>query len=568
MDDVYWACGSDIDCTVASSSCKNGTCQCPTGYVYNGKMTSCIKVATGYGEACEESIQCSRFLFNGGACINSTCVCVEGYYYMHGRCNAYSGLSGKCHKDVDCHVTGDFEAVSCVNGICKCSSGYYQREYRSCRPIAKGVGDKCFINNDCKFNSTAYCSYDYVCTLPEESLRMSKSLTKDNTPEHTYTYQMGINQTCTENVDCEKFDAFCDASGNCACKRAHFFVEEVGKCIPEIGEPCQQSDSAVIEYSECRNGKWHCEIQRVVSEDNRICLKAIADYKFSCLSTMQCYVFGPDAICKDGFCVCNENSRYNESESFCWGNRGIGEKCQQDIDCYVNDNSTELSCTENVCSCPNGTDPNSDKTACVESSPGLGKRCEINNCGTKNAECANGICTCKANYFELDNECAPGINATCDGNADCKREYTECVANICVCQGEYVGAVDLCLPVSLFGQPCSEDIQCRVHTINSVCLSNNNSTEDLVCRCPDGYHYKSGGCFKRKVLGMNCDSILECYLDADDNRAVCKNSVCSCDWNYVQVNQTICGNKGNSSASVSTWLLSLLLLLVGYVFKS
>lgn len=38
-----WNCDYDLDCTAANSSCINSICQCPIDYIYNGKMTACIK---------------------------------------------------------------------------------------------------------------------------------------------------------------------------------------------------------------------------------------------------------------------------------------------------------------------------------------------------------------------------------------------------------------------------------------------------------------------------------------------------------------------------------------------
>ncbi|XP_034195340.2 uncharacterized protein LOC117611504 isoform X1 [Osmia lignaria lignaria] len=570
--DIDWKCDSNEDCPVPSTHCINGTCQCSTGYVYNGPLTSCLRVATAYGDYCEESIQCSKHLFRGGTCINSTCVCAEGYYYMYGRCNRYSELFGNCLKDVDCHIIGDFEAVSCVDGICKCSPGYYQREYRSCRPETKGVGEKCFINNDCRFNSTAFCDIDNTCALPDKSIHISKSLNDNDVTQNSYSFQKAIGN-CTEDKHCERLDAYCDPiTRTCTCRRAHFFVEKVGKCIPELGEPCQPTDNAVIEYSECRNGRWHCEIERVATEDNRECAKAIRRYAYSCQSDIQCYIFGPDAICYNEECVCNENSRFDEAELFCWIKKGIGEECQQEVDCYLSDDTTKLSCTKNICSCPNGTIPNSKKTACVETSAGLGKRCEKDNqCVTKNAACVNETCACETYYYELDYECVSGINSNCTNDEECKPENSRCLSNVCSCvEGFVAPSVNLCKPVASFGKPCEEDIQCFAGVSDSICLNKNNSTEDSICGCPEGYHLKLNGCFKRKVLGMKCDNLGECYLDANKNLAVCKNGICSCDWNYIEGNKTMCKlheeynihiHNSSSIANVSTWLLSLLLLI-------
>lgn len=89
----------------------------------------------------------------------------------------------------------------------------------------------------------------------------------------------------------------------------------------------------------------------------------------NCTLDEQCYIFGPDAICSvdsNNTCVCNEDtSHYVESELFCWTNRGIGETCKEDRDCYVKDFEDNLTCNV-TCGCPDGTRLSENKTACIE----------------------------------------------------------------------------------------------------------------------------------------------------------------------------------------------------------
>ncbi|XP_017792486.1 PREDICTED: multiple epidermal growth factor-like domains protein 10, partial [Habropoda laboriosa] len=573
-DIVDWKCETSADCYVNLSSCVDGTCQCPSGYIYNGNMTSCIKVARRYGDDCEESIQCSRYLFSGAFCMKKTCVCSEGYYYMHGRCNEYSGLSEKCRKDYDCYTHGVFNAMSCVNGICKCSSNFYQREYRSCRPAAKGVRDKCVIDNDCKqFNNAANCQYDNTCAL-EENNTVSEFLNNNNIlqksdPTSTVT-------KCTVDADCKDLgDAFCEPSGTCICKRAHFFNEESNKCVPELGESCQPGDEPNIEYSECRNGIWNCELDRAVSKNNQKCEKATKKYNSYCNSDINCHVFGPDAICENNNCVCNENSRFVESELFCWTKRGISETCHKDIDCYINETDTKLHCKDNFCSCPDGTHPNFNKTDCIHFSAGIGSVCETDmDCTTKNAECANNVCTCRKYYYLSNDQCLPGIASSCDNDTDCKPENSECRVGHCYCLIGYVAeSINSCLPVAAYGDSCEKDIQCSAELPNAVCLHVDNSisnTTNSTCACAEGYHYNYLRCHKRRVLGMSCMNLAECYLDSGD-RVVCKNGRCACDSGYIQVNNTVCKeiqryNINDGSIRINTMgLIPILLWMINFL---
>ncbi|XP_043258055.1 prion-like-(Q/N-rich) domain-bearing protein 25 [Colletes gigas] len=522
-----WKCNSNLDCTVINSNCVNSTCQCSPGYVYNGEMTSCVKIVDTYGDKCNESIQCSRYLLSGATCLNNICICSEGYYYAHGRCIAYTGLNKKCHQDYDCYVFATYGATFCDKGICKCSPGFYQREYRTCRPKAKDFNDECLIRNDCAFNNTAYCNDEFKCVV-ESVLFSITNFIDDKIIRYDFSVELSIEKKCTTNENCKQFDnTVCGPLGKCVCKRA-YFLHENGKCVPELGEPCLVNDTAHIERSECKYGKWNCKSNQVASVDNRSCRKANRKYNYSCNFDEQCHTFGPDAVCNNERCLCNENSQFIESELFCWVKRKIGDKCQQSKDCYVNDKSAKPSCKNNICSCPKGTQANAELTACEER--------------------------------------VTGINSTCTKNSDCPTENSECKSNRCTCKKNYVAiSVDSCLPVVGHEEPCENDLQCSATMANAVCIGEGGSNENKTCDCAANCHYKFKKCYKTKdsnlsskictlayknieisVLGSRCDYLGECYLNSDDYRVVCKNNRCSCNWGYVKANDTTCRMDSNT----------------------
>ncbi|XP_076245934.1 uncharacterized protein LOC143186249 [Calliopsis andreniformis] len=544
LDEVVdWKCDSDLDCTANNSVCTNNTCQCPPGYIYNGEMTSCIEVAK-YGEKCVESRQCSAYLLSGGSCVNNVCVCREGYYYFHGKCNEYTGLLQKCNKDDECYVHADFKAAHCDNGTCRCSPGFYQREYRTCRPEGRNIGDACTINNDCKLNTTAYCD-NFACALSNGNNDEPETSFDGNISQDSYAIKIGFNTSliCTSDADCEVFqNATCSPTKTCTCIRAHFFNEDINRCVPEIGENCRSTDNAAIEGSECRNGTWTCQAGKIASLNNRVCAKATTDYKYSCLMDTQCSIFGPDAICQNLACICKETSRFIESELFCWTKRKITETCQRDMDCYVDGINTTLSCKNNVCSCPDGSHANANRTDCVEDAADLGGKCEKeSDCATKNAACVNEVCVCKLGYYESNKQCLAGVNATCKKNEECTPKNSECKLGHCRCKKEYVAAsTGLCMPVVPFGKPCENDVQCHVVVTDAICSGVNNSTTNKICTCSKGYHKRFNKCNKRKVLGMSCDTLGECYLDFNKIRVICMNGKCACDWGYERVDDTTC----------------------------
>jgi len=118
-----WECNSNDDCTAKNSVCSNRLCQCAPEYIFNADVTACVKgnvvssklyyflililidfmwikrnyrytrftVATRLYDKCEETVQCSAYLFSGAKCVENVCVCGPGSYYLHGRCNQYVG---------------------------------------------------------------------------------------------------------------------------------------------------------------------------------------------------------------------------------------------------------------------------------------------------------------------------------------------------------------------------------------------------------------------------------------------------------------------------------------------
>lgn len=92
---------------------------------------------------------------------------------------------------------------------------------------------------------------------------------------------------------------------------------------------------------------------------------ATKKYEGHCQLDEQCYIFGPDAMCNNNICVCNENSHYINSELFCWGNKGLGETCSKDRDCFVKDFKGNLTCNGSKCGCPDGTRLSKDKMTCI-----------------------------------------------------------------------------------------------------------------------------------------------------------------------------------------------------------
>ncbi|XP_046817512.1 prion-like-(Q/N-rich) domain-bearing protein 25 [Vespa crabro] len=568
-NNIEWSCKSDAECTANGSICKEQQCQCSPGYVFNNDMTTCLRVAKGYGDKCEETIQCSRYLFIGGQCIENACICAPGFHYLHGRCYKTVELTGKCKNDDDCYINFEFGSTVCDNGICKCRDGFYQREYRSCRKKAN-INEECLVDIDCKFTKDAYC-VNFKCTLDEKktnynitsriSFNSDYRKFADKYDRYLLTNRDTINNSisiymteaitewndCTKDSDCKIHEnAICDTSGKCICKRAHF-VPSTSKnkiCVPELGQNCKNNDLVNIKNSICKNGVWNCANTKLASKNNQECLKATRKYNSSCQRDEHCSIFGPDAICKHKRCLCNEErSHFIEELLFCWSNKGMNESCKTNEDCYVEGLNGTLVCTNNVCYCSEGTHSNSNGTACINSNAELGMFCEYDeHCTTSHSVCTNNVCTCDKTYYELKKMCYPGINANCTLDKDCQPMYSSCSSGVCTCKEGYVSSsTSTCLPKAKYGEECSHDIQCNAVTPNAICSWNSsNSLSIKSCGCGKDRYFRYSSCLTKKLLGESCMSRGECYLDFNQNRAICMNGLCTCDWQYVQVNDTVC----------------------------
>ncbi|XP_032683723.1 prion-like-(Q/N-rich) domain-bearing protein 25 [Odontomachus brunneus] len=544
-----WKCESDNECTVTNSTCRDNECQCAPGYIYNSNMTSCVRVATGLLDPCEDSFQCSAYLSNGGECVDNICVCGPGYYYLHGRCNQYVGLFEKCKENIDCYVNADFEASTCnaTEKICECSPGFYQREYRTCRREGKAVGNECTIDIDCTFKN-AICK-DFVCVEKSESKETNEFssdivLTADSNESTGEQIRVGSN--CTSDEDCSELgNAVCDLTGACRCVRTYFAPDADAKCIPELGESCRSDDVGSIEKSICRAGIWSCTNGTVASRDNHECRKATTEYNGQCYEKEDCYIFGPDAECNENQCVCNATySHYVESELFCWGNRGIDETCIQNYDCYVEGFVNELLCKDNKCGCPDDTHMNKNETACIKNVAGIGDICEVNeDCKTTNTICNENVCDCQENYYpsKKREECLAGLNSTCEMDKQCIPADSVCISKVCSCKQDYVPvSIDTCLPTLPYGESCSQNIQCSVIVPGAICAAVKQDSGNKICTCDEKDHYRFGRCFKKKMLSETCTNIGECYLNFNADTVMCMNGECTCNWGYMKWNNSVC----------------------------
>ncbi|XP_058800979.1 cell death abnormality protein 1-like isoform X2 [Phymastichus coffea] len=585
-------CKSAADCHVENSNCsKQGLCECRSGYIRDGSLTRCLKVANGYYDTCEESVQCSAFLDAGGTCDrpNEQCVCTENYHYLHGRCFETKGLDEPCDRDEECFVNADYQAASCRDGKCKCSEGFYQREYTTCRPAAKNIGDECALDSDCAFIENAICTSN-VCTLDNGSPRVDSQdgggeamvathRTREDDAELPFVARVRLSggivvgeSQCKADLDCKLLDhSVCAANNTCVCDRGYFAIRDqtarggpVDGCVPEIGTSCsaeQAKSNFSVGFSTCKNGAWTCDIDRAALKDNRLCRKFAKTIGAKCIHPEVCYLFGPRAKCADGKCTCDEASHWVAKEKFCWKYSKIKQGCKNDYECYSRGDDYIPKCTSGICTCPKGSVASDDGGYCYSSKPVFGSYCEkTEECkAIPNASCENNKCACSKTFFQREQQCVKGLNAACENDDECKLENTACLtvdnAKTCRCTSDFtVGSGNECIKKSHYKEACTEDVQCSAAVENTFCNAtasrdyDGNNDEDASgrCDCIGDHYFNTEACYRKRKLGQDCKSERECFTTS--STGVCKNSVCSCDVDFVQVGED-CRSK-NSSAGL------------------
>ncbi|OXU24316.1 hypothetical protein TSAR_001600 [Trichomalopsis sarcophagae] len=573
-------CQTTENCTVENSECIENVCKCRNGFIIDGSLTKCLRVATGYNEECAESVQCSQFLSVGGSCENGFCVCADGYHYLHGFCHLSKGLNDSCQEDDDCFVGTDYAAASCVDGVCKCSDGFYQRENNTCRRKALEVGGDCIVDSDCVFDEKAKCVSD-KCAFEEISEGQPDSIVfddifEDNEGSGPSEPTITVGSGCEINENCEPItNSYCSLEKKCTCNRAYFPSKDLAHCVPEIGESCEETETAMMEKTVCKDGLWTCDYIYVGVKSNQLCRKMLRTIGSKCIYPEQCQLFGPRVKCVNEACVCDETSHWLESESFCWLSKKIEESCESDNDCDQPESSPKVLCKSNggekkFCTCPEATHVSVDKTYCVKDAPELESYCQSHeDCGSlANVLCSDGKCKCKENYFVSEGTCLAGLDATCDIANDCKQANTVCQngTNICQCSENYVAnPKNECVMKSSYQEQCDYDIQCSSVVPNTYCHfesgSEQNSLENSEaedkhgrCQCLDAHFHNMNSCFMKRNMGEECSREGECF--AQDSKAVCRNGICSCEFGFeLKGKQCVKVNSAPSVMNVQTWLL-------------
>ncbi|GLV44076.1 uncharacterized protein CBL_12628 [Carabus blaptoides fortunei] len=506
-----WYCSSHADCTTKNTYCTEvGLCQCKDGLILSDAGTECIALATAPDYVCKEQRQCTDVIFGPVSCTGEFCRCDTGYRYLtsNSTCIKFKYLNEECKEDIECYDDVDLKAMKCKDSKCACNDGYYNRGDIDCRLSAK-VSKSCMFDVDCQ-SETKYCKTEYTAvgtceerattttttaattttttaaaaaaaattTIQNIPVEESEEILKESINE---TQISDINNVCTTDLECKVENTHCSKLlKKCICNRLYYYDASADKCIPTVGQNCQEKCS---KNAECINGKCQCKPYYINGYLDDKCLKPAKNINHTCVNNKNCYSLGRYAMCSDTKCVCR-SQKFDDQLMLCILGTSIGSTCSGS-----------------------------------------------NSCVLEQTECIDGKCLCKENFVAIDEQtCSLQLGQSCHG----QEEYCKVNNAICNNNGTYVckeGYLTIdkgtCLPeLTSIKDTCNSNLQCtNLLKEGAQCIDN-------ICKCTDAYKLMDGRCALKRYMGDVCTSRKDCQLVLNGD-VRCRNSQCTCAYGYI-----------------------------------
>lgn len=240
-------------------------------------------------------------------------------------------------------------------GVCKCIQDYFliNPSNYMCVRDAK-LGEKCVKDEQCELNLglDSQCNEDFICECLSSAHYVEEQEACYNTSR--------LDGICVDHYNCLSKDneqVYC-SYGKCTCGLNEHIVD--GRCVKSarLGANCLEDDSCIHLNAVCR-GVCKCKIDYVIADNQEICLKAAVELGVpdSCKQLSQCTHILENSFCYENKCVCEAS--FHVFGNRCFRSRYLGEPCNNYRECIVEPKLEDVvECTNGVCSCKSGTDPN------------------------------------------------------------------------------------------------------------------------------------------------------------------------------------------------------------------
>ncbi|XP_019880581.2 prion-like-(Q/N-rich) domain-bearing protein 25 [Aethina tumida] len=186
------SCTDNRECNVEHSQCTEGKCECMKDMVPTPNQKTCLKMSTGLGGECEDSVQCSAKT-PSSHCQENKCVCQQHMHGHNGSCYKTVDLGQRCAETNECIKT---EHSRCVEAKCTCEEEYVAGAAK-CLIKAKGIDSPCSEDVQCviTLGSGSQCFNGY-CRC-KELFQVKNSTGK-------CVQDMLLGDKCETNADCHQ----------------------------------------------------------------------------------------------------------------------------------------------------------------------------------------------------------------------------------------------------------------------------------------------------------------------------------------------------------------------------
>jgi surface protein len=484
MDLKISCCYNNIQ-TCTSCSNGNSSYSCMPGKYQTGALcsgsgnndTQTCAECTMCGTGKRQTIACSSS--SNRVCTQNNCSCANGDAATGEACTTHgNNICTSCHSDyyktgntcTGCTTcgTGTTETSNCTsssNRVCTQNNCF-------CANGNAATGEACTTHSN---NICTSCHSDYYKT----GNTCTECLTCGTGTTETSNCTSSSNRVCTQN--------------NCSCANGDAATGTA--CTTHGANICTSCSGGYYKTGNTCTGCTTCgagttETTACTQSTNRACTQNVC----SC----------SDGISANGTaCTTNEaniclscDSGYYKNGVTCTGCTTCGTGTTETSNCTSSSNRV---CTQNVCSCPNGTAANG--TACTNDGDHLCSSC--NNGYTKNItcvdinECAPQPCknggTCRNDVNDYTCTCAAGY----DGK-NCTNDIDDCSENPCQNGGECVDKVNSYVCTCVAGYD-------GVHCTNNIDDCKDSNTDVWVSEgdknMPPYYNfYSDSTCFANKTV--------------------------------------------------------------------